>query len=108
MMNVYVVEFVNKNLMNVQLVLWIDMVFHIVNMIIPGKIFHSPIMIFHFQFRRFYYQCFACQKNLLRNDLIQRAKSNMYHVDCFRCEACRKCLQTGDGKNFNNHKMFFH
>lgn len=22
----------------------------------------------------------------------------MYHVDCFRCEACRKCLQTGDGK----------
>ncbi|CAF4015479.1 unnamed protein product, partial [Rotaria magnacalcarata] len=46
--------------------------------------------------RRFYYQCFACQKHLLRNDLIQRAKSNVYHADCFRCEACRKCLQAGD------------
>ncbi|CAF2486849.1 unnamed protein product [Rotaria sp. Silwood2] len=50
----------------------------------------------YFLDRRFYYQCFACQKNLLRNDLIQRAKSNVYHADCFRCEACRKCLQAGD------------
>lgn len=50
------------------------------------------------KYRRFYYQCFACQKNLLRNDLIQRAKSNVYHADCFRCEACRKCLQAGDGE----------
>lgn len=57
-----------------------------------------PIVTLHFSCRRFFSQCSACQKNLLRNDLIQRAKSNMYHVDCFRCEACRKCLQTGDGK----------
>jgi len=102
MMIVYVVEYVNKNLMSVQRVLWIDMVFHIANMIIQGKIFLSLFLfffIFLFSFRRFFYQCFACQKNLLRNDLIQRAKSNMYHVDCFLCEAFRKCLQTGDGKN---------
>jgi len=46
--------------------------------------------------RRFYSQCSACQKNLRHNDLIQRAKSNMYHAECFRCEACQKCLQTGD------------
>lgn len=79
------------------------MVFHIVNMIIQGKksFILNSLFFLHIAFflRRLYYQCFACQKNLLRNDLIQRAKSNMYHVDCFRCEACRKCLQTGDGKN---------
>jgi len=57
---------------------------------------------FFLSFRRFYYQCFACQKNILRNDLIQRAKSNMYHAECFRCEACRKCLQAGDGKTKQN------
>ena len=38
MMNVYVVEYVNKSSMNVQRALWIDMVFRIVNMIIQGKI----------------------------------------------------------------------
>ena len=38
MMNVYVVEYVNKNSTNVRRVLWIDMVFPIVNMIIQGRI----------------------------------------------------------------------
>lgn len=101
MMNVYVVDCVNKNSTNVQRVLWIDMVFPIVNMIIQGRLINSIVDLpfsMCFFFRRFFYQCSACQKNLFRNDLIQRAKSNMYHVDCFRCEACRKCLTTGDGK----------
>lgn len=102
MMNVYVVDCVNKNSTNVQRVLWIDMVFPIVNMIIRGRsidsIVHGRMSTFFLSCRRFFYQCSACQKNLFRNDLIQRAKSNMYHVDCFRCEACRKCLTTGDGK----------
>ena len=44
MMIVYVVEYVNKNLMNVQRVLWIDMVFHIVNMIIQSKFFLSDFL----------------------------------------------------------------
>jgi len=51
MMNVYVVEYVNKNLMKIQLVLWIDMVFHIVNMIIQGKYFPFLFdLIFFLQF----------------------------------------------------------
>jgi hypothetical protein len=31
----------------------------------------------------------------------------MYHVDCFRCEACRKCLQTGDGKRKKSKNLVF-
>jgi hypothetical protein len=31
----------------------------------------------------------------------------MYHVDCFRCEACRKCLQTGDGEIKKENFVFF-
>jgi hypothetical protein len=50
MMIVYVVEYVNKNLMSVQRVLWIDMVFHIANMIIQGKIFLSLFLFFSYSF----------------------------------------------------------
>ena len=109
---VYAVESVIRNWTNVQLVLWI-----VQDFLIAKKIFRSASFeYFYFYridswsltlFRRLYHQCFACQKNLHRNDLVQRVRSNMYHADCFRCEECQKCLQTGDGKLKQNCSFFY-
>jgi hypothetical protein len=37
-------------------------------------------------------RCSACQTVFTKNDFVMRAKTKMFHLECFRCAACRRHL----------------
>merc|ERR1711988_595169 len=41
-------------------------------------------------------KCSACNKIFGKNDFVMRAKTKMFHLDCFRCAACTRHLVSGD------------
>jgi len=41
-------------------------------------------------------RCSACQNVFTKNDFVMRAKTKMFHLECFRCAACRRHLVPGD------------
>ena len=49
-----------------------------------------------FTYRLFGSKCANCHERFARNDLVMRAKSNIYHVTCFRCTVCCRQLVSGD------------
>jgi len=46
--------------------------------------------------RLFGTKCDKCSQCFSKNDYVMRAKTKIYHVECFRCCACLKRLETGD------------
>ncbi|CAI9733992.1 gene enhancer ISL-1-like isoform X1 [Octopus vulgaris] len=46
--------------------------------------------------RLFGTKCAKCGLGFSRNDFVMRAKSKIYHIDCFRCVACSRQLIPGD------------
>ncbi len=47
-------------------------------------------------YRLFGTKCDKCGQFFKRDDLVMRAKSKIYHIECFKCVACRKRLMPGD------------
>merc|ERR1719211_792820 len=41
-------------------------------------------------------RCSACHSVFTKNDFVMRAKTKMFHLECFRCAACRRHLVPGD------------
>jgi len=41
-------------------------------------------------------KCASCKLGFGVSDLVMRARSHVYHVDCFRCVACGRQLVPGD------------
>jgi len=41
-------------------------------------------------------KCSACNRIFGKNDFVMRAKTKMFHLDCFRCAACSRHLVSGD------------
>ncbi|KAK9703059.1 LIM domain [Popillia japonica] len=41
-------------------------------------------------------KCDKCGSSFSKNDFVMRAKSKIYHIECFRCAACAKQLVPGD------------
>ena len=37
-------------------------------------------------------KCSACKRIFGKNDFVMRAKTKMFHLDCFRCAACTRHL----------------
>ncbi|XP_018358359.1 PREDICTED: insulin gene enhancer protein ISL-1 isoform X1 [Trachymyrmex cornetzi] len=46
--------------------------------------------------RLFGTKCDKCSRCFSKNDYVMRAKTKIYHVECFRCCACSRRLETGD------------
>lgn len=46
--------------------------------------------------RLFGTKCAKCHQRFAKNDLVMRAKSNIYHVTCFQCAVCCRQLVSGD------------
>ncbi|RWS16306.1 LIM class homeodomain transcription factor: islet subclass-like protein [Dinothrombium tinctorium] len=46
--------------------------------------------------RLFGAKCAKCCEGFSKDDFVMRARSKIYHVDCFKCIACSKKLITGD------------
>ncbi|XP_072230953.1 LIM/homeobox protein Lhx1-like [Leuresthes tenuis] len=47
-------------------------------------------------FRRFGTKCGGCSEGILPSDLVRRAKSKVFHLNCFTCMMCNKQLSTGE------------
>ncbi|CAL8267224.1 unnamed protein product [Merluccius merluccius] len=47
-------------------------------------------------FRRFGTKCGGCAQGISPNDLVRRAKSKVFHLNCFTCVMCNKQLSTGE------------
>ncbi|KAF4532283.1 hypothetical protein B566_EDAN007255 [Ephemera danica] len=41
-------------------------------------------------------KCDKCGLSFSKNDFVMRAKTKIYHIDCFRCTACERQLIPGD------------
>ncbi|KAJ8667451.1 hypothetical protein QAD02_009114 [Eretmocerus hayati] len=46
--------------------------------------------------RLFGTKCDKCRQSFNKNDFVMRAKTKIYHMDCFRCSACMRQLVPGD------------
>ncbi|XP_014273596.1 insulin gene enhancer protein ISL-1 isoform X2 [Halyomorpha halys] len=46
--------------------------------------------------RLFGTKCDKCSLSFSKNDFVMRAKTKIYHIDCFRCSACERQLIPGD------------
>ncbi|ODN01329.1 Insulin enhancer protein isl-1, partial [Orchesella cincta] len=46
--------------------------------------------------RLFGTKCEKCGLSFSKNDFVMRARSKIYHMDCFRCVACERQLVPGD------------
>ncbi|KAG8338172.1 Insulin protein enhancer protein isl-1 [Homalodisca vitripennis] len=41
-------------------------------------------------------KCDKCNQSFSKNDFVMRAKTKIYHIECFRCSACERQLIPGD------------
>lgn len=46
--------------------------------------------------RTFGTKCDGCAQGILPSDLVRRAKSKVFHLNCFTCVMCNKQLSTGE------------
>jgi insulin gene enhancer protein ISL-1 len=46
--------------------------------------------------RLFGAKCAKCGDSFSKSDLVMRARNKIYHIDCFRCSACKRQLTRGD------------
>ncbi|CAB1451622.1 unnamed protein product [Pleuronectes platessa] len=46
--------------------------------------------------RRFGTKCSGCSQGISPNDLVRRARSKVFHLNCFTCMMCNKQLSTGE------------
>lgn len=58
-------------------------------------VFFNPNQIFYC-FRLFGTKCDKCGSSFSKNDYVMRAKSKIFHIECFRCCACARQLVPGD------------
>jgi len=54
------------------------------------------LIIIFFFFRLFGTKCDKCGLSFSKADYVMRAKSKIYHIECFRCTACERQLIPGD------------
>ncbi|XP_057380737.1 LIM domain only protein 3-like isoform X2 [Daphnia carinata] len=49
--------------------------------------------------------CAACCKPIPAFEMVMRAKSNVYHLDCFACQQCHQRFCVGDRFYLNDNKI---
>lgn len=56
--------------------------------------------------RRFGCVCCLCHSKISASDLVMRAKSQVFHLECFQCSACEHRLQPGEQYALSSGKLF--
>ncbi|XP_078055914.1 insulin gene enhancer protein isl-2a isoform X1 [Mustelus asterias] len=56
--------------------------------------------------RLFGTKCAKCSLAFSRSDFVMRARSRVYHIDCFRCVACSRQLVPGDEFALREDELF--
>ncbi len=54
------------------------------------------IIMYFWCFRLYGIKCAKCNIGFSKNDFVMRARSKVYHIECFRCVACSRQLIPGD------------
>ena len=54
------------------------------------------MMLFMSMNRKFGTKCSGCMQGIQPTDFVRRARSKVYHLECFNCFICRRQLATGD------------
>lgn len=61
---------------------------------------HTHNIVLHFisvsLCRRFGTKCAGCLQGISPSDLVRRARSKVFHLNCFTCMVCNKQLSTGE------------
>lgn len=57
---------------------------------------HNSLTQHPFCCRLFGTKCDKCGLSFSKNDFVMRAKTKIYHIECFRCTACERQLIPGD------------
>jgi len=60
---------------------------------ILSECFTEQVFFLH---RRFGTKCAGCSQGISPNDLVRRARSKVFHLNCFTCMMCNKQLSTGE------------
>lgn len=50
----------------------------------------------HLIYRRYGTKCAGCSQTIYPQDLVRRARTKVFHLNCFTCMVCRKQLSTGE------------
>lgn len=58
--------------------------------------FFLHIIMYFWCFRLYGIKCAKCNIGFSKNDFVMRARSKVYHIECFRCVACSRQLIPGD------------
>lgn len=61
-----------------------------------GLIMDYIDLCFYFNYRQFGTKCARCGRSIHANDWVRRARSSVYHLACFACDACKRQLSTGE------------
>ncbi|CAF0816606.1 unnamed protein product [Brachionus calyciflorus] len=56
--------------------------------------------------RLFMIKCNKCGDIIKKNDLVMKAKSNIYHYNCFACNTCNKKLLPGDEYQIKDDQLY--
>ncbi|XP_078388434.1 insulin gene enhancer protein isl-2a isoform X1 [Cetorhinus maximus] len=56
--------------------------------------------------RLFGTKCAKCSLTFSKSDFVMRARSRVYHIDCFRCVACSRQLTPGDEFALRDDELF--
>lgn len=62
---------------------------------------------FNFCFRMFGTKCEKCGSCFRKNDYVMRARSKIFHMECFRCVACERQLVPGKFFSWLHHFRLF-
>ncbi|ALC39982.1 tup [Drosophila busckii] len=54
--------------------------------------------------RLFGTKCDKCGNSFSKNDFVMRAKTKIFHIECFRCSACARQLLPDSGSESGSHK----
>lgn len=54
------------------------------------------VLVFCFLSRRFGTKCAGCAQGISPSDLVRKARSKVFHLNCFTCMVCNKQLSTGE------------
>ena len=75
----------------------------------PESISHSPVQYnhqFHLFYRQFGTKCAGCNDGISPNELVRKARDQVFHLKCFMCVMCRKQLSTGEELYILNENRF--
>ena len=70
-------------------------------------LFTQRVHVLSFFSRRFAVKkCARCEATISANELVMKARSNVYHINCFSCVSCNALLNTGEHFGMKDSQIY--